>query len=287
LPFDTNYLGTWIRLDVNTACSTPPATQDYCGIRGFPPNEWCYGEYFRATDWISFDLYPKNEDPALFNINDLTAVMDRIAGVYPGGITKPRLVYIEASNIDCRLGYPNQWHVVYEAVEAVIAGARGIIYFPHKLRYPERASACTESEVSPDGTTLPIQQEMTRLNTALGSIPGSTMQSAVYRKTTDPYWFESGTTFQGQIKSGARADSAFAYFFTENDSDTTGYTDVVRFHGVTNCAGKVVTVLNDVVVSADPYVYQDRALTLDAACQTTAPESWSARRYHIYRVPLL
>jgi hypothetical protein len=53
--------------------------------------------------------------------------------------------------------------------KAVISGARGIIYFPHKLGGTE--GSCTTP--TPDGTTAPIQTEMTRVNAALAALPAT------------------------------------------------------------------------------------------------------------------
>lgn len=301
-PFFTNYAGPWILQDVTSSCSIVPGdplkdqTGDYCGIRLHNPNEWCYGEYFTQTNWISFDIYPRNQGLAWQAIKQ---VRDRI-DVTPHD-EKPRLAYIEASDYDC-VGkapglptsgrYPNHWHVTFEAVQAVIAGMRGIIYFPHGLG-PSSGGKCGTvnaepawSPAGPDVTTPETQLEITRLNRVLASIAGTTMQGPAYEFQTDPFWFESGTTFQGTIKSGARADSLFAYFFTENDTDST-YSHVVRFRGVSNCLGKVVSVLNETTISTSPPVFQDRTVTLDASCNTTTQEAWQPRRYHIYRVPLL
>lgn len=279
LPFFTNYAGPWILNDsVNSGCPSPPnqvsPAVDYCGIRDHDPNQWCYGEYFRATDWIGFDIYPKNNGN---DINDLKAVMNRIDGAYPEGNVKPRIAYVEASNAHCDTTYPNQWHVTYEAVEAVIAGARGIVYFPHGL------SGCTGTAYGQDNTTLRIQEEMTRLNEAFARVPGATMNGAV-----DPadVWFESGAGTNGVIKWGTRKDATHAYYFTENDNGSTAYSHTVRFHGISNCLGKTVTALNDTIVSNSPFVYADRTLTLDTYCQTTVPETWSAYRYKVYKVAI-
>jgi len=273
--FFTNYAGPWIMNDVPapSPCSNADGTPrgDWCGIRNDVNNQWCYGELFRATNWISFDVYPMNDG---YSIDSLTTVMNKIYGVYPGGGAPPILAYIEASNRNCDSTYPNQWHMVYEAVEALIAGARGIIYFPHAL-----AGCATQS---PDGTTTAIQNEMTRLDAALSTVPGTTMQGTV---NPSGVWFESGTT-TGQIKSGTRSDGVNAYFFTENDSGSADYTHVVRFHGINNCAGKTVVALDDSVTSNSPYIFVDRTFQLDAFCQSVAPEGWSPYRYHIYQVPI-
>lgn len=274
LPFFTNYVGDWIEEDPPmTLCQTDgPTSADYCGIKGYPPNYWCYGAYFTATDWIAFDVYPMNRGK---DIHQIANVMTRIAG--SSTTYRPRLAYVEASDAHCDgVKYPNQWHVVFQSMEAVIAGARGIIYFPEGL------NGCPPAQEW-DNTTTRIQEEMTRLNLALGAVPGPTMNGAV-----DPadIWFESGAGANGVIKSGTRKDAAFAYYFTENDNSTTAYTHNVRFHGISNCLGKTVTAMNDTIVSNSPYAYADRTFTLDQYCQTTVPETWSAYRWKIYRVAI-
>ncbi len=252
-PFFTNFAGPWIREDVT-------GTRDYCGIRGQVYNQWCYGEYMLATDWVSFDDYPMNRG---ISINSIANIMGLIS---PQVTTKPRIAYIEASDYDCANGYPNEWHVSYQAMLAVISGARGIIYFPHKLGGVEGSCATP----TPDGTTAPIQTEMTRVNAALAAIPATTLNGVVNPAGVT---FESGET-TGRIRWGTRKNTTHAYYLTENDSDTT-YSHVVRFWGINNCANKVLTVWEAGRTGT-------RTVTLNSSCVTTTLETWSPRRWRLF-----
>ena len=256
-PFFTNFAGPWIRNDVNGT-----APNDYCGIRGQTYNQWCYGEYMLATDWVAFDDYPMN---AGIDVNSIANIMRLIS---PLVTTKPRIAYVEASDYNCTGGYPNEWTVTYQAALAVISGARGIIYFPHKLGGTEGHCATP----APDGTTAPIQTEMTRLNTALAAVPATTLNGTV---NPSGVTFESGET-TGQIRWGTRKDATHAYYLTENDSGSTTYSHVVRFWGISNCANKVLTVWEAGLTGT-------RTVTLNASCVTTTLETWAPRRWRLYR----
>jgi len=260
-PFFSNHAGPWIRNDVNGV-----HPNDYCGIRGQVYNQWCYGEYFAAADWIGFDLYPKNSN---IDINSIEQVIKLIQGT---GTTQPILAYIEASDFDCLGGYPNQWHITYQSVLAVIAGAKGVIYFPHKLGPTSNGSCATPTA---DGTTLETQNELTWLHAAYRAIPPTTLNGT---RNPTGVTFESGTT-TGQIRWGTRKDATHAYYLTLNDHDSTAYNHVVRFHGINNCTNKAVTVY-EAGTSAT------RTVTLNSSCVTTTSEGWSARRWKIYKVPV-
>ncbi|MFO0915905.1 MAG: hypothetical protein U0795_23300 [Pirellulales bacterium] len=274
LPFFTNYAGAWMLGD-------PWESRDYCGLRGDAIGQYCYGEYFRATDWISFDYYPMNFGG---DINSITTIMNRIESHFKtsGQPLPPRFAYIEASDFDCDGRGPTASQVGYEAVSAVIAGARGIIYFPHKVGQdtPEGFAGCAPLQRTADGTTPETQREMTRLNLALAAVPPQTMQGWV---NPDGVFFESGTA-SGQIIWGTRKDDSEAYYFTANNSDTNEYTHEVQFWGIDNCDGKSVTVINDTLDPNKPDGYTSRTIKLDGSCHSVMPETWAPRQFHIYKV---
>ena len=75
---------------------------------------------------------------------------------------------------------------------------------------------------------------------------------------------------------GTRKDATHAYYLAENDSGSATYSHVVRFWGISNCANKVVTVWEAGRTGT-------RTVTLNSSCVTTTAETWSPRRWRLYK----
>ena len=260
LPFFTNYAGPWMRDD-------PFAPNDYCGFPGDRIGPDCYPAYFEHTDWISLDAYPMNRER---DINEPARLVRKVRDYHARRSmpVPPVLAYVEASDFDCNGTGPTPGQIAYQAMNAVLAGANGIIYFPHALKGCANRSA--------DGSTAAARRAVGKVNRTLGKVPSRTLQSA-----PDPRGVRMELhTDGGRLRTGTRRDATHAWYLSANDDDERVVAGRPEFHGVGSCAGVRATAFGGA------HGLEGRGVELEDDCTARTEQSWEPREARVYRVPL-
>jgi hypothetical protein len=184
----------------------------------YPQASNCYPRIVASADWISEDMYPATgwmPDELRDDRPSIGVVLDRIAE----WTDKPRLAVIETSDQNLP-GFdelpgatPGQYRA--EVWDAIIHGARGIIYFPFDV------GAATWSY---DTTPGDVIGKMTVQNAIIGQL-APTLQGEI-----NPAGL--GVQVAAPLEAGWRTTAAEAYFFVLNFSDARVANAAVTLSGV-------------------------------------------------------
>lgn len=155
------------------------------GIRTGHPED--YAEYAKGADIVSFDIYPVvAEHPDVRGRLWLVAEgVRRLAGWAPG---KPVWACLEASRISNTAVKPTPAQLRYEAWSALIAGARGLVYFVHQFEPTFVEASLLEDPVLLAGVTA-LNREIQSLAPALLSPPVEGVAEAVSDDPRAPILF--------------------------------------------------------------------------------------------------
>jgi hypothetical protein len=198
----------------------------------------CYSNYIQSADWICNDIYPVT---GYFSRNTLYWVGQVIDWLAPLSAGRPQFAYIETSD----QGIPNSTHPGVtpgefraEIWDAIIHGARGIIYFPLVLA----------PSFNFDGTPTNVVAEMTAQNAVITSLAN------VLQRPIDPPAIGAAVNFP--LEAGWRSTGTEDYFIVLNLTNATKNSQAITLSGISASTATVygenrtVPISNGVIIDS-------------------------------------